>query len=187
METLSFRIEGICPLIVHNARLSDPLDYWTQQVAEISSKRKKTVADHEELARREFMGSLYLNEDKVPVIPSANLERLFRDAAAKSKEGRTVQAGMIVMDDAPILYKGPKDPDEMWANERFHCRASVKVGQQRVMRTRPWFQEWAIEFDVAIDETVVALNRVPEFLKLAGRVVGLGDWRPRHGRFEVVA
>ena len=39
---MKFKIEGISPLLMHNEQLADPLNAFAQQVAEISSKRKKT-------------------------------------------------------------------------------------------------------------------------------------------------
>lgn len=187
MKTIEFRIRGVAPLICHNAQLSDPLNPWTIAVAEISGKRKKTTADLMEMAHREFLGSLYLDSEGAPVIPGGNIERMLRDAAAKSKQGKQVQAGLIVMDDCPIAYEGPKDPEKLWGSGKHQLRASAKVGQQRVIRTRPCFMPWELGFRVDFDETILNERSVREFVEIAGRVVGLGDWRPKHGRFEVIA
>lgn len=188
MKTASFTIEGVAPLILHNARLSDPLDPHTQSVAEITSKRKKTLADHEEIARREWHGGLYLIDgDGAPCVPGTNLERMLRDAATKSKQGKAVQAGAIVPDDAPIIYEGTKDPEKMYAGGKFSMRASCKVGQQRVIRTRPCFREWKLTFTIHFDENLINPKRLEEWVEVAGREVGLGDWRPKHGRFQIVS
>jgi len=186
MESLSFHIRGVAPLICHNSRLSDPLDEYAKAIAEVTSKRKKTMADHEEIAHREFIGSFYENEKDHPIIPSGNIERLFRDAAAKSKMGKQVQAGMIVPEDALIGYPGPKTREALWKGGKHALRASAKVGQQRVMRTRPCFRDWELEFAVFFDETILNPSAVRDFLELAGKIIGIGDWRPKHGRFEVV-
>lgn len=187
METCDFKIQGVSPLIIHSSQLSDPLNAHTKSIAEISGKRKKTEADHIELGHREFLGSMYLLPSGAPCIPSQNIERMFRDAAAKSKQGKQVQAGLLVTDDVPIIYKGPKDVQALWDSGKFAFRASAKIGQQRVMRTRPCFQEWQLEFSVIVDETQLSLSQVMEFLVLGGRTVGLGDWRPKHGRFDVIS
>lgn len=186
LKSALFEIEGKAPLICHNARLSDPLDKWTIAVAEISSKRKKTIADHMEMAHREFLGSLYLGENGTPVIPGGNIERMLRDAAAKSKRGKDIQAGVLVTDEIPIVYDGPKDPEKLWQDEKFRFRASCKVGTSRVMRTRPWFPEWSLAFEVLYDDTLLNQTAIEEFVELAGSIIGLGDWRPKHGRFEVL-
>ena len=69
METLKARLTGLVPLILHNARLADPLDPISKAMKTVSSKRKKTDADFEELARLEFEGGLYMVDDE-PVIPA---------------------------------------------------------------------------------------------------------------------
>jgi hypothetical protein len=48
---------------------------------------------------------------------------------------------------------------------------------------------WEIEFDVRIIERVggvVKCSRVGMWLQRAGELVGLGNWRPRYGRFTLV-
>ena len=40
---------------------SGPLNRHSQSIAQITKKKKKTDADHRELSRREFFGSLYLD------------------------------------------------------------------------------------------------------------------------------
>lgn len=187
MKSIEFHIRGIAPLICHNAQLSDPLNEWTMSLAEITGKRKKTQADLMEMAHREFLGSLYIGTEGQPVVPGGNIERMLRDAAAKSKMGKQVQAGLLVTDDSDIVYSGPKDGEALWQSEKHRLRASCKVGQQRVIRTRPAFFPWELKFGVTYDETILNERAIVEFVELAGRVVGLGDWRPKHGRFEVVA
>lgn len=189
MQTIEFHIRGTAPLITHNARLSDPLDEWAKQVAEISKKKTKTELDHQEMSKREWRGGLYtLSEtDDTLVIPESNLERLMRDAATKSKRGKDVLSGLLVFEPAKIIYTGPKDLDKMWASGNFALRASCKVGQRRVMRTRPCFDKWELKFRVDYDPDILKSSaEVVGFVELAGRYVGIGDWRPKHGRFEVV-
>jgi hypothetical protein len=59
------------------------------------------------------------------------------------------------------------------------------------MRTRPIFNDWSATFSVCIDTEVVDLPTVKQSLEAAGRLVGIGDWRPgapkggSYGRFLV--
>lgn len=184
--SIDVEIRGTAPIICHNAQLSDPLNEWAKAIAEISSKRKKTEADHLEMSHREFLGGLYMGP-KGPVIPAGNIEKMIRDAAAGQKKGKDVQSGAIVLDDAPIIYDGPKDPEKLWKSGKFSLRATVGVNRARVMRTRPWWTEWGLKFRIDYDTTLLNRASLVEFLKIAGRVKGLGDWRPKHGRFEVVS
>ena len=86
-ETLEVHIQGVVPLILHNGQLVNPLNPISKEMKKISSKRAKTESDYEELARLEFMGSLYLNEKKEPVIPGECIEATLINAAKKSKKG----------------------------------------------------------------------------------------------------
>lgn len=178
---------GTQPLIMHNAQLSDPLNPFTKALAEITSKRKKTDDDHAEMARRECAGGLYFDPDLGPYIPGANIERMLLDAARMTRDGKTVERGLYVQSDKCRLeYDGPRDVAKLIVDENFRFRASIKVGQQRVMRTRPVFHEWALSAEGVFDEEQISPDRLPSFAERGGRLVGLGDWRPRYGRFTAV-
>ncbi|GAI35123.1 unnamed protein product, partial [marine sediment metagenome] len=123
-EKLTFRIRGVVPLLMHNGELADPSYWYNQAIKEITSKRAKTEADREELARLEWMGSLYLLEDE-PCIPGYVLEGALigrGGAARKQKMGRQAAAGLYVVDDFPLEYDGPRDPKELWKVEKFRFR-----------------------------------------------------------------
>jgi hypothetical protein len=62
--------------------------------------------------------------------------------------------------------------------------SSVKVGRVRVMRCRPHFREWGLTADGWLDEDQLNADELRVIVKDAGRLVGLGDWRPRFGRFN---
>lgn len=185
MKERTFAIRGVAPLIQHNERLADPLNKWSRLVAEISKKRNKTEDDLMEMSRREWFGGLY-HDDKLGVhVPERCLERMLRDGAAKEKRGKDVQAALIVIEPAKLSYKGPKEPEAMWKSGDFLLRASVGIGKQRVIRSRPIFNEWALTFTVNYDETVLQASDLDRFIEVCGRLVGLQDWRPKHGRFLV--
>ncbi|MBF0307554.1 MAG: hypothetical protein HQL41_18140, partial [Alphaproteobacteria bacterium] len=54
-----------------------------------------------------------------------------------------------------------------------------------VMRTRPRFPNWAAEFRIEYLPTVVDKTALEELVASTGELVGIGDWRPRFGRFRV--
>jgi hypothetical protein len=63
---------------------------------------------------------------------------------------------------------------------------NVVVQRSRVIRARPRFDEWELDFQILnIDERITP-NIIKDILVDAGRFCGIGDFRPRYGRFEVV-
>lgn len=176
---------GTTPLLMHNARLSNPTDEIAKAMKRVSSKRTKTDDDHEELARLEHMGSLYFDDDMGPFIPGQNFERCLVDAARVTKAGKKIERGVFVETNInPLAYDGPRTIDELWKDDNFRHVASVKVQQNRVTRTRPQFRTWAVDADGMFDPAVISLEELAEIAETAGRMIGLGDWRPRFGRFD---
>ena len=188
IEKLRFRIRGVAPLLMHNGQLADPANKWSRAIKEISSKRKKTDADYEEMARLEWLGSLYLSQEG-PCLPGTVLEGALigkGGAARKQRMGKQAAAGLYVTQNFPLEYEGSRDPDELWKDEDFRFSVVVVVGTSRVVRTRPIFHEWVVEVGVEVDADMVNPDDVGLWMSIAGREVGLGDWRPKYGRFEVV-
>ena len=184
---MDFRItlEGTGPLLMHNARLSNPLDPAAKAIKKVSGKRNKTDDDHAEMAHLEFIGSLYHDPDAGPYIPADNIWRCLYDAAKKSKRGPKVKEGVLITTDVnPIAgYGGPRDAEKLWADENFRHFASAKVGQVRVTRCRPMFRTWKVEAEGILDANVLDFAELEQIAETAGSLIGLGDWRPRFGRF----
>lgn len=186
MKTRQYTIKGIRPILMHSEQLSDPLNKWSKALREISKKRQKTDDDLLEMSRREWFGGLYWDSQLGVHIPERCLERMIRDAASLSKRGKDINRGLIVADPAPLEYKGPKNPDDLWVSGEYLLRSSVGVTGKRVIRSRPMFRDWQITFQVEYDEQVLDAADIDQFVETAGRLIGVGDWRPKYGRFQVV-
>lgn len=185
MQKFRITMTGKSPLLLHNARLSDPLDPATKRLAALTSKRKKTEDDHLAMAEAEFMGSLYLDELAGPYLPGDMITASLYRGAKLNKLGEAVKRGLLITTDVnPIGYQGSRNAVEMFRAGSFTHRASVKVGTQRVMRTRPVFQNWVVEADGLIEESQIELEDVAQIAENAGSFIGVGDWRPRFGRFD---
>jgi len=192
-KTFNVRIEGIRPLLMHNGQLADPLNEWTQALAERTKKKGKTLADHEEIGRVEFQGGLYW--DGRPVVPATALDAMMKAGARLSRRGKQIEAGVEVMDDAyPLIYSGPTDRDGLWSakdkdgKRTFADRRGVRVQRNVVIRTRPKFAAWALEFTIALWEfAAVNPKDVEAAIRDAGPAVGLFDNRPRFGLFSLAS
>lgn len=179
------------PLLMHNERLADALDPYTRWLAELSKKRSKTERDIEEIGRREFLGAGYWLQDNgpdkkssVPFIPTWNIIRCLQEAGKRHKLGKHVLRGIVPVEDAtPLIYEGPQDTDSLWKTGTFHSRKGVGVGTKRVMRTRPCFTDWKVQAELELDLTILDPDVVNLLALDAGKFEGLGDARPRFGRF----
>ena len=187
METIQFLLKGTAPMLQHNGQLADPRNKWVRAIKQISGKRKKTEADLDEMARLEFLGGLYCNGNG-PCIPAHVLEATLigkNSSARKEKMGKQGAAGLFVPSDHDLLYDGPRDPDEMWEDGSFTFTAMVKVMTARIARTRPIFHDWSSEVAVQFNPDIINESDIIRWMNVSGAEVGIGDWRPRYGRFEV--
>lgn len=183
-ETLDFRIVGVAPLILHNGQTADPQNPHSLRIAELTKKKPKTDADMAELSKCEWRAGLYI-QDGAPCIPWHMLEATIVNGAKKKKAGMDAKAGMLVEDSAILEYDGPTDVNALWESGKFITKDIVRVRLSRVVRTRPIFREWAATVSIKFIPTVLNPKQIRSFLEVAGQQVGLGDWRPRYGRFTV--
>lgn len=187
-------IQGIRPLIMHNGRLADPLDEYTKALKAVAKKGGKADDDHVEIGRVEFVGGLYHDEKIGPYLPTDNLQALIIKGSMKRKLGKVFKALVEVPDPesgAPgyaLQYAGPRDAKGLWNDKRFVFRKGAKVGQSRVVRTRARFPTgWKLEFPIEVLSGGATKAQIEEALSDGGIYEGLGDWRPRYGRFEVLS
>jgi hypothetical protein len=185
---------GGSALIVHNERLADPMDSFVQALQAITSKRRKTLEDHAEIARLEFLGGLYtdpvmsypVNGAKpVPVVPAWNILRCLQDGGKRHRRGVDVPRGVYPLQQfAALQYEGPTDPQELWKDGSFALRKSVGVQRSRTMRTRPIFHEWQTDLLIEVDPVIFDVHTLKDIWKSAGVYAGLGEMRPIWGRFD---
>lgn len=181
-ETIDIRLTGVRPLLMHAGRLADPLDPVSRDLAQITGKRMKTAADHFEIARIEWHGGLWLKNGS-PCIPAEALEACFIAGARSKRRGPQAQAGMLVEESALLRYEGPRDPTDLWEDESFRLRVPVRVGSARTMRTRAMFKDWSVDFTVSYLPTLLNATDILELFAVSGFTRGIGDWRPKFGRF----
>jgi hypothetical protein len=178
------KITSAVPLLMHNGLLADPLYEFTKMMKAISGKRDKTEADYLELSRLEWYGSLYI-QDGSPCLPAEMIEAMVLEASKKKKKGVQAKAGIIVPDHVLLDYPGPRDVNAMWESGDFIHKIGVRVQRNKVIRTRPIFREWSATLASHYLPSLLNKSDVSAFMEIAGQVVGLGDWRPKFGRFTV--
>ena len=186
MATVKYRVTGLGPMLQHNSRLANPMNEYTKAIKKISSKRKKTEEDHEEMARLEYMGSLYHDKKMGVYIPAGHWMAGLVEGAKKSKLGKAFKSAITCFESTPLTFDGPKNPEQRWkAGGSFIDQRMAKVQQSRVLRTRPLFDNWSAIVEFQYDKTLVDKEQIDEAMTVFGSQVGLCDYRPMFGRFEV--
>jgi len=184
LNTIKIRIVGTRPLLLHSDKFADPLNPLTKAHKEMTSKRKKTDEDHEAIAKSEWMGGLYIDE-KGPYLPGVNIEASMIGGGKLSKLGTQLKRSVEVLDEKCYLeYDGPKGLQALW-DAGFYDARSVKVQQARLMRYRPMFRQWAAVCEIAYDPQTINKEQVIKCLEDGGMYCGVGDYRPKFGRFTV--
>jgi hypothetical protein len=190
VENLTLKFEGDADLLMHNNRTVNPLDPMTQSIKAYTSKRKKTEDDIASIMRLEWEAGLYYDPDLGPYIPAVNVEICLRDAAKINRQGANITRGVVVTGDKLVLqYDGPRG-----LGGRIHdlYEANLKdyrvVGNQQnsIMRCRPKFPlGWSVEVPISFEPSVMDRDDLIDIADRAGALIGLGDYRPRYGRFSV--
>lgn len=182
MLSANVKITGISPLLMHSDRGANPLNKDVIIHKQLTSKRKKTDEDQVEIAKSEWFLSLYLDGDNKIVVPSNVIFSTLVNGAKKNKLGTQVKTGVQILgEQIPLIFPDKsKAIDKLWDLGYYDCR-SVVVNRSRIMRYRPKFSEWSLEFPLVYDETVVTLNDIQMSFFNAGRYVGLCDFAPRNG------
>lgn len=182
-------IEGVAPLLMHNARLANGADPFSKKIKAITSKHhsKKTTSDDKRLIELEFLGGLYESKTDGIHIPAANVDACLRDGARISSKGKLIESGaQVIPDFIPLIYDGPTSGKALFKDKGFMDRRPGKLQKGvTVMRTRPRFNQWALEFELLVIDEVVSKSEVKTYLEKAGMLKGLCDHRPKFGRFIV--
>lgn len=183
MQQVKFKLTGECPLLQHNVRLANPLDPLVKEIGAIAKKRSKTDSDHELLAQLEFKAGMYFDDQDGPYVPGQWIDRVLENSGKREKLGSTMKAYSRVLEDrCPIQYDGPRTLDGLW-KRGFYWTTAVGIQQRKTMRTRPRFDKWGLECTIVYDEAALDRAQIVRTMERAGIAIGIGDYRPRYGRF----
>ena len=176
MKKYKVTIEGISPLLMNRP---------SQLIGDISKDKKGFQNKPEEEAKNrlyEIKGKLYQ--------PATHLQGALIEAGKHKKvvgKGKSTYSKIVgyavEINPFEIIHKKQK-----W--EVFSVLAVNPTTRGRNLVHRPMLREWEIEFEVTFDDTEIPPSIVKELFDIAGRIVGIGDWRPakkgRFGKFHVI-
>ena len=168
METVSVRIRGTAALLVHRFIIENSVE----------AKRRDQQYDVKEDAEK----ALYSNGNGC-FVPSTWLEACLREASKSFKgKGRSSMKSTIV---SSIFVTPEEIPLGKMTYDEIDIRPVV-IQKNRIARARPRFNTWNIGFEIEFDETKVRRETLRQILEEAGKSTGIGDYRPKFGRFEII-
>lgn len=185
MYTIDVSVEGIAPLMQHRYPLPDFED--------LSKGGKKRTGETD--YSQEWREYLYVTSDGEIYQPATHFDGAMVKAAAgykiQGQRGKTYKdlfKGNVFCSPDSILHgtKAPESLDTDGDKRLYLDVRPVVVQRARVVRVRPCFKTgWKLDFEITVLDDQIPANVVNEVLTLAGRTVGIGDFRPRFGRFMV--
>jgi hypothetical protein len=166
-------IKGISPLLFNR--------YPEEDNADQKSKGKKAVGTKDEQVEK----SLYHMTDGKIYQPSEHVLGAMIKAATNFKlEGKktykdVVKGGVFI---EPMQIKHLKQKYESdWRS------VVIKATGGRVMKGRARMNEWELKFTLTCIDERSTEQDMRDILAYAGSYLGIGDYRPRYGRFEVMS
>jgi len=186
MKEIKVRWTGIRPLVINNGALCDPRHPLAKAMKKITNKM---ITESEEMAekkdRLQYEGCWYLNDKGQPIVPSDNIEECLRRGAMKIKKGNEIKAAVLCSEaEYRIQYDGPSDIWKLYETPGFTLRKPVVISRSRVMKVRPMIPTgWKLDISFEYDENTISQDVIFDSCTQAGALIGLGDWRPKFGRF----
>lgn len=168
-------LQGICPIMFHR---------WNCESVESKSKAKKGSAEKKTDDTESYV---YRNDKGEICIPGEYLRGAVIGAAKFQQDPRSprksaadlFKAGVVSLTELSSL--GVKDWD--YLDKRRVC-----IQRNAITRSRPAMKEgWKASFILQIQlPEYIDENLLNTTIQAAGRLIGLADFRPSYGRFNVV-
>ena len=189
-------IQGRPPgLIQHDgAKGLDTRSALALEIKSITSKKSSNRTAAEDARHRELecQRGLWLDRSGAPTVPAAAIRSVIETGARKRKQGPQVREGLRVTKIVSFDYDKEAlgtTAEEIGRNAQL--TVDVVVSRSRVLRTRPLFPDWSLTFQVEGDDELVDDTKLADWLAIAGRRIGIGDWRPeksgQYGRFSTTS
>lgn len=190
MKEIAFRLVGTVPLLMNSSDGVNPLHPLVIEKNEINAKKgNKTPEDLQRLSDIDMMLKWYWEDGYGLCVPATNILAMLRDSAKRERKGSDITKFVDMAEPFVTLDIGIKNvtQEEILKDFRYRDVRPVRIKSSRVPCTRPRFDRWALSFIVLYDEKMIDPKIVLSAMDYAGKYVGLCDYRPRYGRFEVVA
>ena len=171
-EIVTFTIVGRSPLLQNN-----PANFIGNAEEGDLGAGKKKYNDEEEARLR-----VYLNSDGAFCHPCESFTKAMVKAVAGKKFGKmfatsAIKGSVFIVEPFALILDGNGKAATAYTIDR----RSVVIGKARVLRCRPMWTPWQMQVPLEIDTAILTADQVSEALNLAGRIIGIGDYRPEKG------
>ena len=181
-ETRCFvEIEGETPLLMHNGRTANPLDEFAKKMRIITSKKKKTEEDLENLMSIQWEAGLYWNDELGVYMPVENLLAALLKACKKHKLG-TYVSGFVFTEKLgfPLIANHAQNFELLKNDKENKFVKAVTIQRAKNLTCRPVFNKWGLKFNFIVDLALLTESDVTMILNTMTNRVGLGVWTPSH-------
>ena len=188
MKNLLVTWKGTTPLIMHSCQCVNPLHPIAKELKKYTSKRNKTDEDLKMISDLEWESGAYWN-DKVGglYIPAENVEATLINGAKANRRGKDIEKYVNVRElYIPFDYGEKLTKEELIQSFEYRDTRVMTVQRSKILRTRPRFDQWTIQFPIIYDEEKIDLETIVNAMEYAGQYVGLCDSRPKYGKFVAI-
>lgn len=187
MKNLKVTWKGISPLIMHSCQCVNPLHPIAKELKKYTSKKNKTDEDLVKISDLEWEAGAYWKDGMGLYIPAENVEATIINGAKANKKGKDIQKYVDITDlYIPFEYGEDLTKEELIQNYEYRDTRIMTVMRSKILRTRPRFDQWVIEFNLRYNEEKIDIETIINAMEYAGLYVGLCDSRPKYGKFSVV-
>lgn len=166
---------GVCPLLFHR---------WNNESVAAKAAAKKGSIEKKTDDVESFM---YRNEKGEICIPGEYLRQAVIHASKYEQDPRSSRKSMMDLCKAAVVSLtdlaslGVNEPD-------FLDQRRVVIQRAGVTRTRPAMKSgWKASFILMVNlPEYLPSNRLNYLIQQAGRIIGMADFRPSYGRFQVI-
>ena len=174
------KISGIAPLL----QAKHPTPKEEQEILKRKSSPKAKVKDLTD--KEQFDMHSYKTASGKFMQPSEMIEAALTKAATSFKlEGkktyRDIVKGGLIVNPVEIVHDNQKpELDGRWGRNKSTGGA--------VWVVRPVFNKWSLSFTIdLLQDERISPEMLKAILDYSGLYIGLGAWRPKFGRFEVIS
>lgn len=141
----------------------------------------------------EAAGKIYKTDDGILFVPAIAFKASCVNALKGKRIGKVGAPGRfksaVFPADVQCPLFHPKTKKPLKANQyNIHTTRCV-IKTAGVLRSRPEIKQWATKVAFEYEDDLIGVDVIKEAFEIAGRIVGVGDWRPErggpHGRFTV--